>query len=112
LAERLKKILTDKYVNNSAKHNKKNKEMMNGYNYDDNFKMVTQPVTYRKNFCKTTANSKRARYSLMTGGGVSLRAQTTDVMSRRGPEDIWKQKMHTRMDNFMTVTNHYYQKCQ
>ena len=48
----------------------------------------------------------------MTGGGVSLRAQTTDVMSRRGPEDIWKQKMHTRMDNFMTVTNHYYQKCQ
>jgi hypothetical protein len=65
LEERLKKILTDKYVNNSAKQSKKNKEMMNGYNYDDNFKMVTQPstqpVTYRKNLCKTTANSKRAR---------------------------------------------------
>ncbi len=108
--------MTDKYVNNSTKQNKKNKEMINGYNYDDSFKMSTRPsttaVTYRRNLCKTTANSKRARQSITTGGGVSVRAQTTGVMSRRGPEDIWKQKINTKMDNFMLVTNHYYQKCQ
>ena len=90
--------------------------MINEYNnYDDCFKMVTQPsnceITFRKAACRTSVTSKRMRSSIQTGG-TSGRAQTSDVRHRKIAEDVWKTKLNTKMDDIMTVANTFYKKCQ
>jgi hypothetical protein len=118
LSDRLRKILTDKYVSGSTKQIQKNKSKITtsndfpveevGLSHFGQVPRAKDFSTCRMANCRTTAGTKRIRMS--TTSAIQQRAKTSELKSRKPFQNLYTNKINVKMNDILSEVDCEYQK--